>query len=121
MLRTIIAIVVILSSATSAWALKVVSQPERGIELTLANVTLPEAANGSLRYRTCETCDLATVKLTRATKYYVDRQEIGFDDFRVTAAGILENGDAAATTFVGVFVDVASQNVNRIALSRRKQ
>lgn len=121
MLRTIIAILVILSSASSAWALKIVSQPESSVELTLADLTLPDGTSGSIRFRTCSTCKFTALRVTAATKYLVDDRELALEDFLLTAAGIRDQRGAAESTFAGVFVDVASQNVNRIALSRRKQ
>jgi hypothetical protein len=120
MSRIIIAIAVILSSATAAWALEVVSQPEKGVELTLAALTLPNGATGAIRYRTCEDCPLEQHRITARTKYLVDRQEVAFADFVLAADGIRQQGDSAQTTFVGVYIDIESQNVNRIALSRRK-
>lgn len=120
MFRTIVAIFLILSSATTAWALKVVSQPERGIELSLATLVLPSAVNGQIRYRTCEDCQVQQNRITGQTKYLIDRNEVPFADFVATADGIRQQGETAQNTYVGVFIDIASQNVNRIVLSRRK-
>jgi hypothetical protein len=119
MLRTILVIAAVsLSSISTAWALKIVGQPETSFELTLAGVTLPESASGAVRFRTCETCAVQALSVTRATKYFVDSREVTLDDFALTAAGIREQPDAAEGTFVGLYVDIASQRVNRIALSR---
>jgi hypothetical protein len=119
MFRTILVIVAMsLSSIGTAWALKIVGQPETSFELSLAGLTLPTNASGSVRVQTCETCKLQTLAVTAATKYFVDGHEVDLDGFALTAAGIREQDGVAESTFVGVYVDIASQRVNRITLLR---
>jgi hypothetical protein len=121
MLRTILVIAAMsLSSMGTAWALKIVGQPETSFELTLAGLTLPANASGTVRVQTCDTCKFQALSVTAATKYFLDGHEVGLDDFALTVAGLREQGDSAASTFVGVYVDIASQRVNRITLLRSR-
>ena len=121
MLRTILVVVAMsLSSIGTAWALKIIGQPETSFELTLAAITLPANASGTVRFQTCDTCKFEALAVTAATKYFVDGHEASLDDFALTAAGIRGQGDAAESTFVGIYVDIASQHVNRVALIRSR-
>jgi hypothetical protein len=119
MLRTILVILVLsLGSVGSAWALKIVGQPENAVELTLANVTLPTGVTGAVQFRTCEDCKAQSLPVSSNTKYLVNNREVRREDFLLAGEGIRGQRGAAATTFVGVYYDVASQHVNRIALTR---
>lgn len=117
MFRTIVAALVLLATAATAHAVRVIEQPERPYELSLAQLTLPSSTSGGLTIKTCETCSYTTHVLTSRTEFYVNGQLVPFAEFSRIAESL---GSAQReSTFVGVFVNVESGRVNRVKLRNR--
>lgn len=112
----IFATLALLASLGTAHATRVLEQPERPYELTLAQLTLPSNASGGLTVKPCADCPYSTHALTATTGYFVNRQSVPFEEFSRIAELLRANRRAADMAFVGVFVDVDTGRVNRVTL-----
>lgn len=117
MFRTIVAALVLLLAAASAHAVRVIEQPERPYELSLAQVTLPSSTSGGLSIKQCSDCTYTTHVLTNRTEFYINGQLMPFAEFKRIADEL--RGAQRESTFVGVFVDVESGRVTRVKLRNR--
>jgi hypothetical protein len=117
MIRRTLAAFALLLACTAANGARVMEQPERPYELSLAQVTLPSSTSGGLTVKPCETCPYSTHVLTSATEFYVNDQLLTYTEFSGIASEIL--GTRRERAFVTVFVDVTSERVTRVKLRER--
>lgn len=117
MIRRILAACALLTVCASANATRVLEQPERPYELSLAQLTLPSSATGGLTVKECEACAYSTHLLTSATTFYVNNQLLTYADFSRVAGEI--RGSRRENALVAVFVDIASGRVTRVKLHDR--
>lgn len=117
MIRRTLAAYALLIVCVSANATRVMEQPERPYELSLAQLTLPSSATGGLTVKACEACAYSTHLFTSATTFYVNNQPLPYAEFSRIAGEI--RGSSRERTFVAVFVDIASGRVTRVKLRDR--
>jgi hypothetical protein len=100
---------------TSAFAAQDEREPprtyssERPIETDVAGLPLPRAVPGSLTLRPCSTCTPATLELTTAARFFVDRKPVSFAELRTLALKSSAN--------VVVFYDTKTNAVTRIVVT----
>jgi hypothetical protein len=121
MTRTAFIIALVLSSFSTASALRITDQPESPFELALGDVTMPASSTGWVSFKTCETCSTETRRVSAATKYFIDGAPLTLEDFLLAVAGIRGTTGGNENTFVGLYVDNESQRVNRIKVQQRKK
>jgi hypothetical protein len=103
----------------TAHANRVLDQPERSFELSLSQLTLPSSANGGLTVKACADCAYATHVLTAGTVYFVNNQRVAFEDFSRIAGVVRANRSSLDTAVAGVFIDIETGRVTRVALHYR--
>lgn len=101
----------LLASSTVPAALKNV---EDAYELSLGQVTLPSAENGTLVIRPCATCKSQILKVTSATRYIVrpGKNPVSLRD--LTKAAKLAAGKKTASAYV--YYEPATRRVTRLVL-----
>ena len=119
MIRKLLVIGVLLIAANTASALRVLQAVENSVELTLNELTLPAAAGGNVTFKACATCRISTHRVSAETKYSLNGHELALADFLNAVAQIHKIPNGAQQTFAGVYFDIASGRVTRIALQRR--
>ena len=105
----------------TAHATRVLEQPERSYELSLSQLTLPSNAGGGLTVKACNDCAYTTHVLSAGTQYFVNRQRVAFEDFSRIVGEVRANRRALDTAIAGVYLDVDTGRVNRVALVYRNQ
>lgn len=108
----------LLAFCDPALAVRVLEDVENSFELTLREVELPAGAASSVSFRACSTCRTSVHRVTVNTEYFVDGARVTLEDFLRTAADIRAVRAADERTFIGVYFDLASTEVTRIALQR---
>jgi hypothetical protein len=119
MIRQIVTMLPLLLAFSAADALRVIEQPERPYELSLAQVTLPSTTTGGLTVKPCEDCAYSTHVLTATTEFYVNNQIVPFVEFTRVAEELRALRSTSEATFVGVYVDIESGRVTRVKLRTR--
>jgi hypothetical protein len=110
------AIAIAIGSAGSAWADRVIEQPEDAYELAFENVIMPGSGVGTLLFKTCETCRSSSLRVDGRTLYMLNNKPMTFDAFSMAMEAIrhADGGGSGATVYV--YFDVKTQNVNRLAV-----
>lgn len=109
----------LLAAFGTAHATRVLEQPERPYELSLARITLPSSNTGGVSVKRCDDCAYSTHVLTPQTRFIVNGQSLPFAEFNRIVGELRDDERAADRAFVGVFVDVSTGRVNRITLRHR--
>jgi hypothetical protein len=117
----ILAILALLGFMGSASAFRVLGQPERPFELALSQVTLPKDTAGSVTLRECDQCGISTRRFADGARFVVDGHEGKYADFLQVVADLRGNSRARDATVVTVIVDVVTERVTRIAISRPRR
>jgi hypothetical protein len=108
--------ILMLSSISSAWAYRVMEQMEDAYELVLGEVILPRGVSSSLIIRPCSDCMTTSLRVNRATTYFVNGATMEFPDFIKAAEAIRDMDGGNQNTAVYVFFDIESRQVNRLML-----
>ena len=108
-----------LGAIDTSLAVRVLEDTEHSAELALSQIDLPATATGILTFKACESCRVSAHRLTSMTAYVVNGRELPFAELMRTVDEIAAVKNAAEQTLVGVFFDVQSGNVTRIALHTR--
>jgi hypothetical protein len=116
MFKPVLALAVSLAVLSPAYAFRDIGEPELGLELSLSDVTLPDSTAGLVGFKQCETCAFESHSVTDSTRYLLNGRPLLFRDFVKAAADLRAAKDGGANTLVGVYIDVATKRVNRIAL-----
>ena len=66
-------------------------------EVQLTGLRLPASSNGTLGFKPCNDCDFETVRVTPATRYEANGQDLRLEDFRNAVARITDRANAAVT------------------------
>ena len=112
----IAALALVLSSISSAWAHRVIEQTEDAYELVLGEVRLPLGQTGSVIFRPCPACTVTSLRVTRATTYFVNGVPLEFPDFLAAAEAIRRISRGSQNTAVYVFFDIESRRINRLKI-----
>lgn len=119
MLRPALAVWMLLGAFDMASAVRVLEDVESSVELTLSWVELPASSTGAVTFKVCTSCTASAHRLEAATTYFVNGSEVSFADLLRTVGEIAATKNGAVQTLVGVFFDVHSGHVTRVALRRR--
>lgn len=115
----IFATLALLAVLGTAHATRVLEQPERSFEISLAQLTLPSSGSGGLTVKACDDCVYSTHVLSTATQYFVNQQPVAFEDFKEIAGLVRANRSALDTAVAGVYIDIDTGRVTRVALVYR--
>ncbi len=116
--KLIAAAALALGLASTAWAERIVSQPEAAYELRLEDVTtLPDSTAGYLVFRTCSACNVTSVTVSPDTVYVLAGKRVPFADFLRAAQGYSRADGGPTNTNVFVYYDIATRHVNRVVLN----
>ena len=66
-------------------------------EVQLTGLRLPASSNGTLGFKPCNDCDFESVRVTPATRYEANGQDLSLEDFRNAVARITDRANAAVT------------------------
>jgi hypothetical protein len=119
MAHRIFATLALLATLSTAHATRVLEQPERPFELTLAQLTLPSSTTGGITVKPCDECAYSTHVLTATTQFFVNGQLLPFAEFSRIAEEVRANRETSQTALAGVFVDVETGRVTRVTLRHR--
>jgi hypothetical protein len=112
----IVATVALLAAFASAHAQRVLEQPEEGYELTLAQLTLPSTASGGVTMKRCDDCPYSTHVLTASTRFEVNGRMLPFLEFKQIVDELRDDRVAREAAATGLFIDVGTGRVTRVAL-----
>ena len=116
MTKLLLTIAVFLTLQGSAAAVRVIEDVENSAELNLQQLTLPSSSVGTVSFTACDSCRPSMHRLTSATQYILNGQNLAFMEFAQAAAEIRANSAASDRSIVGVYFDLASGHVTRITL-----
>ncbi len=105
-----------LSGAAHAAAVRVIEQPEDAYELRLAEVRLPGNLDGSVTFRACSDCRTTALRITPATVFQVNGQRADLESFSEAAHALRGRRGGAAGTAVYIFFKVDSRLATRLVL-----
>ncbi len=114
-LRKLLGLIALVSYAPVSASAELVTLVE-AVELTPANIILPGSINGMMTYRGCsEECDKEydRARLTAATTFTVNGQNVKFSEFRLSYAQVSNSHDH----FALVSVDLKAGTVTNIRLA----
>ncbi len=115
--RTAFAVLaLVLGSIGSAWADRVIVQPEGSYELILSEVSLPRGDTGTVIFKPCPACTTTSMRVTLATSYFVNGTPLAFPDFLEAAEAIRRMSRGSQMTAVYLFFDIESRRINRLAV-----
>jgi len=117
----ILATLALLGFVSSAGAFRVIGQPERPYEVALSQLTLPPNTGGTVIVRPCDACSVSTHRFADGAKFVIDGREIQFADFLKVVTDVRGSPTASERTVVGVFVDVNTERITRIAITRPRR
>ena len=117
----ILTILALLGFMGSASAFRVLGQPERPFELALSQLTLPKDTAGSVTLRECDKCGISTRRFVDGAKFVVDGREVRYDDFLVVVSDLRGSSKTNDATVVGVYVDIATEKITRVAIHRPRR
>ena len=105
-----------LGAAGSAWADRLIEQPEDAYELTLSDVIMPGSESGTLIFKTCDECNPLSMRVDGRTRYLLNWRPVTLDAFMRSVDSIRQTrrGNEGATVYV--FFDVKDQHVNRLGV-----
>jgi hypothetical protein len=119
MIREVCVLALALGAMSSAFAVRVLEQPEGAYELDPATVTLPASSVGSVIFRSCPDCSTVTLRVGTATTYEINRVPITFEEFLRRTTELGESSIGWGESLLTVFYDVETHRVTRIALFQR--
>ena len=106
----------LLGSMSSAWAYRVMEQTQDAYELVLGEVSLPRGDTGSVIFKPCPTCTTTSLRVTRATTYFVNGAPLALPDFLAAAEAIRQLNGGNQDTDVYIFFDIESRRITRLVL-----
>jgi len=109
----------LVTMASSAWAYRIIEQPEDAYELTLGMVRLPASERAAVVFRACEDCRTTSMRVTADTRYFANGAPITLKELNDIAADLLATAAGRNDTLIYIYYDVASLRINRLAISYR--
>ena len=107
--------IALLTSLSGAAASQTLELIERATELTLDEVTLPTALGGTVNFKDCPSCAVTTHRTTNGTVFVANGQPLSLADC-LHLADEIRARDKDESTFVTVYLDIATGVVTRVAL-----
>ena len=65
-------LIVLAGSLSTAWAYRVIEQPEDAYELMLGEVSLPRGVAGTVIFKPCAECTTTSLRVTSETAYFIN-------------------------------------------------
>ncbi len=109
-------LVLLLGSIGSAWAQRTIVQTEDAYELALGEVSLPRGDTGTVIFKPCPSCTTTSMRVTRATSYFVNGAPLALPDFLEAAEAIRRMGGGNRNTAVYLFFDIESRRISRLKI-----
>jgi|SRR5688572_15422224 hypothetical protein len=107
--------IVLLTSLNGGAAAQTLELIERATELMLDEVALPTALGSTVNFKDCPSCAVSTHRTTNTTVFVANGQTLSLADFLRLAEEIRVR-DKDESTFVTVYLDIATGVVTRVAL-----
>lgn len=92
--RTIIAAALILFCAGASAQFKTI---ELAHEIDLADFVVPVTTSGVVNIRVCETCESIKSRLTPNTRFVINKQNVGLQEFRSRLAAVRDRSSRSLT------------------------
>ncbi len=109
-------LVLLLGSIGSAWAQRTIVQTEDAYELALGEVSLPRGDTGTVIFKPCPSCTTTSMRVTRATAYFVNGAPLALPDFLEAAEAIRQMSGGNQRTAVYVFFNIESRRISRLKI-----
>ena len=116
MIRKLLVTISLLLVLDTASALRVIEQVERAVELTLGDLSLPDAEGGTVSFSECATCGISTHRLTASTVFQANRQTVPFAEFIRIAELIADKPNGKTSAIAVVFLDIETGRITRIEI-----
>jgi hypothetical protein len=111
--------VAVLLASAAAHSARVFEVLERSYELRLSSVVFPEAANGSIAFIPCATCQRKAMPVSSETSYFVNGMELTLSGLREEAARIRRSESGGSPTLVVLHYDPATDVATRVRIEER--
>jgi hypothetical protein len=118
MMTRILVAAALLAAFASANATRVLAPVESSVEVSLANLTLPMDAGGTVTLRACADCPYSSHRLTDGARFRINRKAATLDEVLDYVTASRQSRAAIDNTLVTVFLDVNTERVTRISISR---
>ena len=115
MAKPLLIVALLLSLAAPAGA-RTIIELERAFVMELPSVKLPAAEVGTVSFKTCADCAYRTHRTVAATVYESNGRSLPLPEFLRVVEDI-ERAGKASDAVVAVFLDIASERVNRVTLN----
>lgn len=107
-----------LATFGGANAMRVLDPVESAVEVSLTNLSLPVNAGGTVTLRACAECPYSNHRMTDGALFRINRKNATFDEVLEYVTALRQSRAAIDSTLVTVFLDVNSERVTRISISR---
>jgi hypothetical protein len=118
MMSRILVLAAMLFAFANANATRVLDPVESAVEVSLANLTLPASATGTITLRECNDCPYSNHRLGDGATFLVNRKPATFEEMTEFVAAARQSRAAIDGTLVTVFLDVNTARITRISLRR---
>jgi hypothetical protein len=116
MLRQILAVAALAGFLGTAQAGSILEAGQYSAEVPLAELDVPSAQGGTLKFAVCDGCEAQRVIMPSSTTYLVNNRSVPFEDFVAAVATAKASTEIANRSLVGLFFDASSKGLKRIAL-----
>ena len=99
---------------STGWSYRIVEQLEDAYELSIADLNLPDRANGSVSFQPCAGCAIVSLRLQAGSVFRVDGVELDFADFLSAVTRIQDSDGSENRAIVGVFFSASTGVLTRI-------
>ncbi len=117
MLRALLA-ATLLAAFSNANAIRVLDPVESAVEVAVANLTLPMDAGGTVTLRACADCAYSSHRLSDGAHFRLNGKTATLQEVLDYVAATRQSRAAMDNTLVTVFLDVNTERVTRISISR---
>ncbi len=121
MFRSIAAVALSALLLGTSAATQVYDAIENGFEIAVVDLTLPDGAGGNVTFRTCDSCPIASHRMTETTTFSYNGQLLAYPDFLQSVNNARRSPTLRQSASAGVFVDVNTKRVTRISVFARGQ
>ncbi len=116
MLRQILAVAALTGVLGTAHAGSTLEAVEYAAEVPLVELNIPSVQGGTLRFAVCPGCETQRVVMPSSTSYLVNNRRVTFEEFVAAVEAAKASTEIANRSLVGLFFDVSSKGLRRIAL-----
>jgi hypothetical protein len=116
MLRHILTAAALVSVLGTAQAGSLLEATEHGSEVPLAELDLPAAEGGILRFALCGGCETHTTAMSSGTRYVLNHKTVTFEELEAAVETAQASTSIAERSIVGLYFDISSKRLVRIAV-----